>query len=197
VCVNDCCAFYDFKSRKFQSKQYSQLDACPRCGADRYVSDPKTGLKKNAKVMYYMPSHLYWQYLFSQKETVSYLFNDNSPALDLKGGIRSSGGYYRKVTSNPNINCDSRNQAVVLSTDGMPFFKDMGCRSGWPVLMRSAMLPSSLWNLPAYTHMIAFQASDYLINDAEQSGELVRVKRLLMLPPNRDLFDFFLITLRA
>ena len=178
--MNDCCAFYNFKSKGFKSLQYAELDNCPRCGFDRFVTCPKTGKQQNAKVMYYLPSRLYWEYLFSQQDVVMQLFNDRSCALDPPGGIRSSGGYYRKVADNPNINADVRNQAVILSSDGMPFFKDMGCRSGWPILMRSAMLPPGLWNSNAYTHMIAFQASDYLVNDAKQGGLLVRVKRYVL-----------------
>ena len=41
--------------------------------------------------------------------------------------------------------------------------------------MRSAMLPDGLWNSNAYTHMIAFQPSEYLVND--ETGAIVRVQR--------------------
>jgi hypothetical protein len=143
----------------------------------RYVTCPRTKRKQNAKVMYYMPSKLYWQYLFGQADVVNQLYNDRSCAMDVAGGLRSSGGYYRKVVSNPNINADPRNQAVILSSDGMPYFKNLGCRSGWPVLMRSAMLPAGLWNSMGYTHMFAFQASDYLENDKTMGGKIVRVQR--------------------
>ena len=92
------------------------------------------------------------------------------------GSVRGSNGYYRKVLLNPRMNSDPRHQAVILSTDGMPYFKDIKCRSGWPVLMRSAMLPDGLWNSQAYTHMLAFQASDYLDEDST-TGIARRVKR--------------------
>ena len=175
VCINDCVAFYDFQSPALQSMQNSQLDECPRCQASRYVVCPIKRTRKDAKVMYYLPSYHYWQYLFGQPEVVMNLFNDRSCVLYPPGSVRSSGGYYRKVTSNPNINSDGRHQAVILSTDGMPYFKDKGCRSGWPVLMRSAMLPDGLWNSNAYTHMIAFQPSEYFVND--ETGSIVRVQR--------------------
>ena len=160
--------------------QYSQLQECPRCGTDRYVTCPKTGRRLDSKVMYFLPSALYWQYVFGQPDVVMQLYNDRSCAQDPPGGLRSSGGYYRKVVSNPNINADPRHQAVILSSDGMPYFKDMGCRSGWPILMRSAMLPAGLWNSQAYTHMYAFQASDYLENDATDGGKIVRVQRYVL-----------------
>ena len=169
--------FYDFKSSALRHMQYSQLEECPRCNTSRYVTCPITGHRQNAKVMYYLPSDLYWQYLFDQPDVVSLLYNDLSCAMDPIGGLRSSGGYYRKVVENKNINADPRNQAVILSSDGMPYFKDLGCRSGWPILMRSAMLPAGLWNSPAYSHMIAFQASEYLVNDPLQAGRITRVQR--------------------
>ena len=176
VCRNDCCAFFNFKSENLCGMQYADLDACPRCGTDRYVTCGVSGARKNAKVMYYLPTRLYWEFLFSLPEVSSQMYNDVSCGRDAPGGIRSSGGYYNKVTANSNISSDPRNQAYCLSTDGMPFFKDVKSRSGWPILLRSAMLPAGLWNTPAYTHMVAFQPAEEWVRDETDGGKLVRHK---------------------
>ena len=174
VCRHDCVAYFNFQSTAFHHMQYADLDACPVCWKSRYVT--VKGRKRDAKVMYWFPSARYWEFLFSDKEIVPYLYNDLCPSTSPLGSVRGSNGYYRKVLLNPRMNSDPRHQAVILSTDGMPYFKDIQCRSGWPVLMRSAMLPDGLWNSQAYTHMLAFQASDYLDEDPT-TGIAHRVKR--------------------
>ena len=174
VCRYDCVAYFNFQSERFRHIQYADLEVCPVCHKDRYVQF--RGRRVEAKVMYWFPSHRYWEYLFSDPALVPHLYNDTSCSVDPEGSLRASQGYFNKVLQNPNIRADPRNQAVVLSTDGMPFFKDIKCKSGWPILMRSGVLPDGLWNAQPYTHMIAFQASDYYDKD-EETGEVGRVKR--------------------
>ena len=178
VCRFDCIAYFNFKSEPFAHMQYADLQECPMCGAARSVE--LRGKLVDAKVMYWFPSQRYWEYLFSDRDLVPHLYNDTSCSVDPVGSLRASQGYFAKVLQNPNISADPRNQAVVLSTDGMPFFKDIKCRSGWPVLMRSAMLPDGLWNAQPYTHMLAFQASDYLDEDSTSKTGVVRVKRCVL-----------------
>lgn len=175
VCRHDCIAFYNFKSETLKHLQYADLDRCPECKELRHVTDRK-GKTKESKVMYWFPSQLYWDYMFSQPNLIQHLYNDLSCSVSSVGAIRSSDGYWAKVLQNPNMNRDPRNQAVILSMDGMPLFKDQSCRSGWPIVMKSAMLPDGLCNAQANTHMIAYQASDYLEVDPV-SGKFVRVKR--------------------
>jgi hypothetical protein len=174
VCRYDCTAYFNFRSDAFKHMQYAKLDACPVCLKSRYVN--VAGKRVEAKVMYWFPSIRYWEFMFNDPDLIMHLFNDLCSTGSPVGSVRASYGYRRKVRDNPNISCDPRNQAVMLSTDGMPFFKDVMCRSGWPVLMRSAMLPDGLWNSAAYTHMIAFQASDYLDEDST-TGKVTRIKR--------------------
>jgi len=174
VCRYDCVAYFNFRSSAFKHLKYADLDCCPVCSKSRYVV--VNGKRVDAKVMYWFPSVRYWEFMFSDPDLTIHLFNDISPSGSPVGSVRASYGFRRKVLDNPNISCDPRHQAVMLSTDGMPFFKDVQCRSGWPVLMRSAMLPDGLWNTAAYTHMLAFQASDYLEEDPE-TGKVSRIKR--------------------
>jgi hypothetical protein len=174
VCRHDCVAYFNYRSSAFAHLQYMELQECPVCYSSRYVT--MKGQLKPAKVMYWFPSAHYFQYLFSDKDIVHHLYNDLCCSTSPIGSVRASYGYNHKVLRNPRIACDPRHQAVILSTDGMPYFKDVQCRSGWPVLMRSAMLPDGLWNSQAYTHMVAFQASDYLDEDPD-TGVARRVKR--------------------
>jgi hypothetical protein len=126
--------------------------------------------------MYWFPCQRYWEYIFSHPNLIQNIFHDISSAGSAAGAVRSSHGYWAKVLDNPFMNKDPRNQAIILSTDGVPLFKDQGCRSGWPVVMRSAMLPDGLWNAQQNTHMLAYQASDHLEVDPV-SHKFVRVKR--------------------
>jgi hypothetical protein len=174
VCRYDCTAYFNFRSDAFKHMQYAALEVCPVCHKNRYVT--VNGKRVEAKVMYWFPSIRYWEFMFSDPDLSMHLFNDLSSTGTPVGSVRASFGYRRKVVDNPNISCDPRNQAVMLSTDGMPYFKDVQCRSGWPILMRSAMLPDGLWNTAAYTHMLAFQASDYLDEDST-TGKVNRIKR--------------------
>ena len=174
VCRFDCVAYFNFRSTAFKHLQYEDLQSCPVCLKSRYVT--VNGKLVDAKVMYWFPSIRYWEFMFSDPELAMHLFNDLSSSASPVGSVRASYGFRRKVLDNPNISCDPRHQAIMLSTDGMPFFKDVQCRSGWPVLLRSAMLPDGLWNTSAYTHMLAFQASDYLDEDPE-TGKVNRIKR--------------------
>lgn len=174
VCVNGCVAFYDCKSTKLLYYRYADLDECPTCGACRYVR--KQGQRVAARVMWWLPSKYYWQYIFSHPDIVPRLANDNCPSQSTQGGVRKSAGWRHKVTNNPNINQDYRHQAAVLSLDGMPFFKHLGCRSGWPMFLRSANLDMGLWNDPAYTHMLAFYPSDYWQQDHDDDDKIVRVQ---------------------
>ena len=81
-----------------------------------------------------------------------------------------------QVTKNSNISADRRNQGVILSADGVPYFKDMGARSGWPFVIRSANLPDGIATDMYYAHMIALQTTDMLTRDNE-TGKLKRDKR--------------------
>ena len=125
--------------------------------------------------MYHLPVHHYVADLFQQPDLVPYLQNNIGEFPE--GHVRKSRGWRAKVTDNPKMNGDGRNQAFIFSTDGIPYFRDSGSRSGWPLVLRSANLPDGLWNELSYTHMVAFLASDYW--DKHPSGELHRVLKLL------------------
>lgn len=77
------------------------------------------------------------------------------------GSLRKSQGWNIKVTNNPKMMQDRRNQALVLSADGMPLFKDLHARSGWPLVIRSANLPDGMWSNLNFAFIHGYQPSEF------------------------------------
>jgi hypothetical protein len=112
-----------------------------------------------------------------QKDLVPYLKNDQPPGNFTSGSVQRSHGWRKKVTNNPNINQDSRNQAISLSADGVPLFKDRNAGSAWPFVARSHNLPDGLSGDLAYVHMVAFEMSEHLDWKTEEPEHVFKVKR--------------------
>jgi hypothetical protein len=175
VCRSDCVAYWNCTSPEMSHYQYFDAQDCPKCGLARYVYDLQ-GNKKASKVMYYFPIAKYVADLYQRTDLIPYLSQSYDTTSLPKGHVRKSNGWKKKVTDNPKMNGDPRNQAFIMSTDGVPYFKDFGCRSGWPVVIRNAGLPDGLWGQMAHVHMVAFQASDYLKKNVE-TGNLDRIQK--------------------
>jgi hypothetical protein len=164
-CPNCCItAYHDCVSPDLHWHQHSGLDKCPRpeCGGNRYIENEKGELVPRA-VFYYLPLGNFVRDLFNQADLVPFLLQDMDKHTH--GSVQRSRGWKAKVTDNPKMNKDTRNLSFILSTDGVPYFKYRGCRSGWPFVLRVANLPDGLWNEMSYVHMCAFMASDYLVKD--------------------------------
>jgi hypothetical protein len=110
------------------------------------------------------------------------LHNDLDPSGSAPGSLRRSRGYRKKVTDNPRMNKDSRNQPFILSGDGVPYFKKEGLsnRGGWPIVIRSALLPDGLWNNPALTHIALYIANEY-VDGFDSTGKPRLVIRFVLL----------------
>ena len=106
-----------------------------------------------------------------------YLQNDQAPENYTSGSVQRSHGWRKKVTDNPNINQDSRNQAISLSADGVPLFKDRNAGSAWPFVVRTHCLPDGLASDLAYVHMIAFEMSEHWTWDIGKPDVPYKVKR--------------------
>ena len=176
VCVNDCVAYYDCENQELKDMGYVRLEdptQCPVCGEQRFLLD-SSNQQIRRKFFYYLPCGLYFKDLFTQADLVPFL-HTNTPC-PLPSSVRNSRGWKHKVTDNPNINRDSRNQPVILSADGVPYFKDKNARSGWPFILKVATLPDSLANNTSMCHLIAFMASFYYDTDPD-TNLVVRIKR--------------------
>lgn len=159
-CVNMCVAYFDCSSPELQSRDFqnSHRSFCPECGEKRYCQDGKTP----RRYFFYLPFHHWLQDLFMKPDLHPHLLNDIGPMCFPDGDVRRSRGWKRKMVDNPNINADSRNQGLIASTDGVPYFKDLNSASGWPVVVRSANLPHGLWNDYSYCHLSALIPSEFV-----------------------------------
>jgi hypothetical protein len=62
-----------------------------------------------------------------------------------EGSVKRSHGYAEKVISNPVINTDTRNQALIGTADGVPLFnKEKNARNGLPFMVRLATAPDQI-----------------------------------------------------
>jgi hypothetical protein len=107
---------------------------------------------------------------------VPYLQNDRAASNYTDGGIQRSRAWKEKVIDNPNINNDNRNQAITVSADGVPLYKDRNAGSAWPFVARTHTLEDGLSLNLAYTHMFGFEMSEYKTWDTHDM-EVIRVKQ--------------------
>ena len=179
-CVNNCVAFWDADRPELSRYKYAHLMVCPNplCREPRYIMNNRRRMSRNH--FFYFPLAKYFESLFKMTDIVPLISNDLDPSLYAPGHLRRSRGWKQKVTDNPNIACDSRHQSIILSTDGVPYFKNFNLRSGWPVVIRSGGLPDGLWNDMFYAHMVALQPTDYW---TMEEGECVRKKRYYIRDP--------------
>lgn len=172
MCPKGHVVFRNFKHDRLKHMEYSELDRCPVCNEDRYVS--AGGERRPARVMYFFPLRHYLRSMFCMSDLTPYLCTESSHG---KSALRSTQGWEHKVTRNPKMNRDSRNQPLIGATDGAPFFKDRNASGGWPFIMKAAALPESLRNDPAYSHLHALVPS--VVLEAE-AGEFVKKKRFIV-----------------
>jgi hypothetical protein len=93
------------------------------------------------------------------------------------GSVVFSQGFQEKVTSNPVMSEDSRNQGIILASDGIPYFKDKGSnRSGYPCGARLANPPEQLGKSLGLTHLLCLMSCEYWTVD-EATGKGIRVFR--------------------
>jgi len=175
VCVNDCVAFIDSTCTELEEYKYSSLEQCPRCGADRNVMNERSEMVAR-KCFYYFPCKQYFRDLFNMPDLVPYLHNNLPQDAFPVGHVRNSRGWQDKVTNNLNISSDSRNQAIIVSSDGVPLFKDMHSTSVWPLVIRSANLPDGLWTDVLFCHMVGFYTCEYLTREVG-TNKFGKVKR--------------------
>ena len=175
VCINDCVAFYDANCEELAYYKYKDLQSCPKCGEDRFIYNP-SGNKMPKKFFFYFPCRYYFRDLFNMPDLVPFLYNNTAATQFPEGHLQRSRGWKLKVTDNANINQDRRNQTIIASTDGVPFFADKQSLSGWPLLLRSGNLPDGLWGDMLYCHMVGLYTCDYLHRHSI-TGKFGRIRR--------------------
>jgi hypothetical protein len=112
-----------------------------------------------------------------QPDLVPHLHNDQATGNYTSGSVQRSHGWRKKVTDNPNINKETRSQAISISADGVPLFKDRNAGSAWPFVARSHNLPDGLSSNLAYVHMVGFEMNEHKTWDEDKPEVVYKVKR--------------------
>jgi hypothetical protein len=160
VCVNMCVAFVDAVSPQLSGPEFQNSEAtvCPVCNEPKYLADGTSP----RRVFYHLPFKFWLQDLFMRSDLADYLANNISPLLFPNGHVRRSEGYRQKVTENVKMNRDQRNQAVSLSADGMPYFKDQNAMSGWVIsLVNECLAEGNMGHNAAFMHLLGLVPSEY------------------------------------
>lgn len=139
LCPNDCIAFYDCNHPSL-SYQHAHRESCLYCGASRYITAGED--RKAVRQGFYVPMDSWLAGLFKDPDLNAHLEHDMGEFPP--GHVRHSFGWHAKVTANPHINGETRNQAVIGMADGIPLFRDKNSRSVVPIALRLANLPDPL-----------------------------------------------------
>jgi ssDNA-binding Zn-finger/Zn-ribbon topoisomerase 1 len=159
ICPADCIAYVDCKHEKLKDYQHAHRTKCPKCNTCRHVW--VKGKKRAAKVGFYFPIDGYLCNIFKSDELAAFVQNDVGRFPS--GHTRHSQGWYQKVRSNPHINCESRNQALVGMADGIPLFKDKNARSVVPIAVRMANQPDHVSKTLGNIHLCALYPCDFWV----------------------------------
>ncbi|XP_021718897.1 uncharacterized protein LOC110686603 [Chenopodium quinoa] len=180
ACPNDCVLFRN---------EYENLDACPKCGVDRYKREGSNPNRKKwppAKVLWYLPIIPRFKRLFSIKK--------DAKNLVWHAQERKKDGYIRHPADSkqwkhiddtfPEFGKEARNLRLALSTDGMnPYGTLSSQHSTWPVLL-------SIYNLPPWLCMKRkYIMLSLLISGPKQPGNDIDVYLEPLLEDLRLLWD--------
>jgi hypothetical protein len=118
--------------------------------------------------VYFFPLNQYLKDLFNHEELRPYL--DHTPGVNTPAGsVKRSHGYSDKVLNNPVMSADPRNQPLILSADGVPYFgaASKHSRGAWPIVARLASLPDGLWGRFEFAHLFALEPQEHWCTDIE------------------------------
>jgi hypothetical protein len=125
LCPNDHIAFVDATHPKLVAAghMHAHRTFCPHpgCGAARYKPDDGSGRKVAVKKGYYFPIDAFVSSIFRDGHTEEH--RKHTTGEFPPGHVRRSRGYHEKVTGNPHMNTEPRNQAFVGMADGIPLFR--------------------------------------------------------------------------
>jgi ssDNA-binding Zn-finger/Zn-ribbon topoisomerase 1 len=157
LCPNDCIAYVNCKHETLKGYQHKHRTKCPKCNTNRHIV--VKGKKRAAKVGFYFPLNGYLCNIFKSDDLAEFAKNDVGKFPS--GHTRHSAGWYEKVTSNPHINCESRNQALVGMADAVPLFRDKHSRGVVPIALRMANQPDHVSKKLGNIHLCALYPCDF------------------------------------
>jgi hypothetical protein len=177
ACWKGCIVYKDFSDTgPFASHEYASLTACPKCKEPRYAGIGN--YRRASHTVHFFPIASYLKDMFQRPDMEASLDNrptDHTPSASIK----RSRGYREKMLRDPNINSDHRNQGLIISSDGVPYFGagSKHSRGAWPVVARLASLPDGLWDRFEFAHLYALEATEHWLTDVE-TGRIQRKRRL-------------------
>jgi hypothetical protein len=173
LCPNNCIAYWNPKHPKLAASRHFHRSKCPKCDATRYLTDALRETR-TVKVGYYFPLDDWMFSMFKDPDLQPNIDHDSGEFPP--GHTRRSNGFHAKVTNNPQINVESRNQALVGMADAIPLFRDMNARGVVPIAVRAANQPDSISKLFTNIHLSGLYPCDYWILD-DGTGIFKREKK--------------------
>ena len=180
ICPNDCIAYWDSKHLPMPYRHAHRTE-CPICGSSRLLQDPADGSWKPAKTVFFFPVEHYLRSLFTRPDLIPFLLADGQHVSE--SHVTHSRGWREKMVDNPVMSADHRNQGLISTTDGVPFFEDQR-RGGWPFVLRSANLPDSLSNHMTNCHLHLLAPSEFWEVDPEANVLRRRIRAPKSLNPH-------------
>lgn len=94
------------------------------------------------------------------------------------GHTRHSKGWYEKVVNNPHIGgADTRNQALIGMSDGIPLFKHQGSKSVIPISLRLANQPDSISKEMRFMHLAGLYPCEFITIDKDTNNVVKENKK--------------------
>jgi hypothetical protein len=173
LCPKDCIAYYDCQHPKMSEYKHAHRTWCPHCGADRKIT--VGGITRSAKAGYYIALGPWFRDIFAQNDLKEDRSQTQGPPAP-PGHVTKSHGWHNKITANPNMNADHRNQALIGMSDGVPLFKDMNASSVTPIAFRCANMSHSQSIQFKNIHLAALYPHEFW-RDNRETGTWIKVRR--------------------
>ena len=181
ACPKGCIVYKDFSGR-LAEHQYAAMTSCPKCQTPRYAG--LGAYRRASHRVHFFPIARYLNDMFQRPDMEDML--DHRPTDRIPDtSVKKSRGYRDKILRDTNMNADHRNQGIVLSADGIPYFgaADKHSRGAWPVVARLASLPDGLWDRFEFAHLYALEATEHWYTEPE-SGRARRKRKWVVVLVN-------------
>jgi hypothetical protein len=173
LCPNDCIAYINCQHPTLAHYKHDHRTFCHVCKEERYITI--NGKRQNRKVGYYLPMGKWLRDIFASKELETER-DQHTGMPQPPGHVSHSKGWHDKVTANPKMAGESRNQALIGLADGIPIFKNKNSLGVTPIAFRSANLPDSISMKFRHIHLAALYPHEFY-KPGKRPGTHIRKRR--------------------
>jgi hypothetical protein len=186
LCPNDHIAFVNATHPKLIAAGYmhAHRSFCPHpgCGAARYKPADGSGRKVPVKKGYYFPIDTWVSSIFRDGHTTAH--RQHTVGEFPPGHVRRSRGFFEKVTANPHMNKEPRNQAFVGMADGIPLFRSRKTSLGVVVgALRQANQPDHISKMFGKVHLSFLYPCEYWVEDKKTKAQKLKKAKPSNLSP--------------